>query len=1103
MIDLIKIIFGSGMFIPHGHCYLWKPELVWLHIWSDSLTALAYYSIPLTLFYFVRKRQDLPFNWIFLLFASFITACGTTHILEVWTLWHPSYWLSGVLKAGTAIVSLYTAMMMVFLVPKALAIPSPAQLEAANQKLQQEIAEHQQTEALLQQSEARYRAVVEDQTELICRFLPNGTLTFTNSAYCHYFGRTQAELIQHSYLPIVLEEDLIKVDGQLHKLNQENPVTTITSQVVRPNGVRTQQWIVQAICSQQGQIVEFQAVGRDITELKQTEERLQQSEERLNTIVTNISDGILVLNTYGDIRFANPAVSRLFGQTLNDRLLGVPIGEVSELEISSADGTLKVVEMRSMAAEWMGEQVYILALRDITDRKQSEITLHQINQKLAREIAERQQAEVALRESEERFQAFMNHNPALCWITDANGRLLYVNPTYAQTVNLRDDFALDGSNCPIHPSEFFQQYLHNIRRVVETQQVLETIEAYINVEGSVNEALVYKFPIPNSSGQCLVGGVAIDITERNRMEKALQESEERLQLALEASGDGLWDWNIDAGELYYSPRYLAMLGYEVGELTQALSSWEQLVHPQDMPQVQVILEAHLHDGSKPYKIDYRVQTKLGEWKWINAYGKVMVRDGQGNPLRMVGIARDISDRKQAEEALRQSEAKNRAMLAAIPDLLLRVKRDGTCLDFIQPTTAQSGTFMPISTHLSDVLPPELLQYQLQRLEQALATGELQIWEHQFLKGSKLCDEEVRLVPCGDDEVLVIVRDISDRKQAEKQLELQSIIVKNMAGGICLVKATDGIIVYTNPKFDQIFGYDPNELNGQHVSKLNYEDMQANTQTVAQCLMDEVITYGEATYEVYNVKKNGTPFWCRATSSIFEHPEHGMVIVAVQQDITEQRQAEAQIKTSLKEKEILLKEIHHRVKNNLQIIYSLLRLQQRSLKDPQAAASLLDSQNRIEAIALIHEKLYRAGNLARVDFADYISGVMSNLLSSYNTQSKNITLDIELGSILLDIDRAISCGMIINELVSNSLKYAFPSDEIGHIQVRFHTDEYFNVTLMVKDDGIGLAPDFNLSQTDSLGLQLVQDFVDQLKGTIQINCNNGTEFRIIFPGNEVG
>src|ERR687885_2469827 len=141
----------ADIFIPHGHCYLWKPGLVGLHIASDALTALAYYSIPLMLIYFVEQRKDIPFNWIFLLFGAFIVACGTTHVMEIWTLWHPTYWLSGFIKALTAGVSLYTAIELVPLVPKALALPSPAQLEAANQALSTEIAQRQKAEAALQQ----------------------------------------------------------------------------------------------------------------------------------------------------------------------------------------------------------------------------------------------------------------------------------------------------------------------------------------------------------------------------------------------------------------------------------------------------------------------------------------------------------------------------------------------------------------------------------------------------------------------------------------------------------------------------------------------------------------------------------------------------------------------------------------------------------------------------------------------------------------------------------------------------------------------------------------------------------------------------------------
>ncbi|MBD2342872.1 sensor histidine kinase [Anabaena subtropica] len=153
MMELIHQFLGDGFFIPHGHCYLWKPGLVWLNIISDSLIALAYYSIPISLVYFVQKRDDLPFKGILLLFGAFIVSCGTTHLMEIWTLWHPTYWLSGSLKAITALISVYTASVLVPIIPQALALPSPAQLEATNTQLTTALKKLENTQAQLIQTE--------------------------------------------------------------------------------------------------------------------------------------------------------------------------------------------------------------------------------------------------------------------------------------------------------------------------------------------------------------------------------------------------------------------------------------------------------------------------------------------------------------------------------------------------------------------------------------------------------------------------------------------------------------------------------------------------------------------------------------------------------------------------------------------------------------------------------------------------------------------------------------------------------------------------------------------------------------------------------------
>ncbi|MCA1990617.1 MAG: response regulator [Coleofasciculus sp. S288] len=265
----------AEIFIPHGHCYLWKPTLVGLHLASDALIALAYYSIPLMLIYFVQKRRDVPFNWIFLLFGAFIVFCGTGHLIEIWTLWHPTYWLSGFVKASTATVSLYTAGMLVPLIPKALALPSPAQLAAANQALQQEIRERIEAEQALKKSEALYRGIVEDQTELICRYLPDGSLTFVNGAYCRYFGKNRDQLLGQAFIPFVPDQNRDQISDRMNTLLALTPTRSVAiyeHQVIVNGEIRWQRWSNRAIFDEQDNIIEFQSVGLDITEHKLAEE---------------------------------------------------------------------------------------------------------------------------------------------------------------------------------------------------------------------------------------------------------------------------------------------------------------------------------------------------------------------------------------------------------------------------------------------------------------------------------------------------------------------------------------------------------------------------------------------------------------------------------------------------------------------------------------------------------------------------------------------------------------------------------------------------------------------------------------------------------------
>ncbi|MEH1864252.1 MAG: PAS domain S-box protein [Nostoc sp.] len=805
------------------------------------------------------------------------------------------------------------------------------------------------------------------------------------------------------------------------------------------------------------------------------------------------------------LQMVHPEDRELFQSNL-ERAIAQEVPFNIEYRIIRPDNSMRYLEARAeIVYNAQGNAVKLLgSILDITQRKQTELEI----------IRSRDLLEAIYNESTD---ALFLVDVETLLTTDCNARAveLFGAKSKAELINI------EGQT--LQKQQFTPDELASITKEINQQGFWSLEIEYFTKKGNLFWGNIAVKQI-RVAGNVMHLVRVTDITvrkgveeERKQAEIALRESEERLQLALEASGDGLWDWNILTGEVYYSPRYLEMLGYNFDELPQDWSTWERLVHPDDLPWVEEILAAHLKDSSVPYKFDYRLRTKSGEWKWIANYGKVVIRDGEGNPLRITGTHRDINDRKILERELAHKQKLLDAFINSAPVGVSILDRE-LRFSFVNEALAEING-IPAAAHIGKRLGeivPDLTPNLEQVLHHVSTTGEtildleitgetpklpgvIRTWLASYFPIQSEADQPISIG--------IVVVEISDRKRAEQMLELQAVITRNMAEGICLVRATDGVFVYTNPKFEQMFGYEPGELIGQHVSIVNYGDEHTTPEEVNQAIRTAIIQNGEATYEVHNVKKDGTPFWCRANACIFGHPEYGSVLVAVQQDITEHKQAEEKIKASLKEKEVLLKEIHHRVKNNLGIVSSLLQMQCRRTKDPVVTDVLRDSQNRIASIALVHEKLYRSEDLADIDFAQYIPDLTTHLFDSYNVNSSQIHLNIQVDEASLDIETAIPCGLIINELVSNALKYAFVGNTFvgnirGEIEVKFYQESESIFTLIIRDNGLGLPENFDSKKSKTLGITLVQGLVKQLRGKLEIKSHQGTQFKITFTNSRI-
>jgi PAS domain S-box-containing protein len=370
-------------------------------------------------------------------------------------------------------------------------------------------------------------------------------------------------------------------------------------------------------------------------------------------------------------------------------------------------------------------------------------------------------------------------------------------------------------------------------------------------------------------------------------------------------------------------------------------------------------------------------------------------------------------------------------------------------------------------------------------------------EHRWLQGFGKLETDSNGEPLC---MIGTVQDITHQKLAEVSIKdsaarIQSILDTVVDGIITIDKA--GTIKTFNPAAELIFGYGSDEVIGSNIKMIMPEPFRSQH----DCYLANYLAGGPARIigigrVVEGLRKNGTTFPLDLAVSETKLDEE-LIFTGIVRDITEREVAHAKLKDALIQKEVLLKEVYHRVKNNLQVVSSLINLQARNVKNEEALNLLNQSADRIKAMALLHEKLYQSKDLAKIDFKDYVGSLIESLLISFGIKTNQIKINSTINDVFLDLDTAIPCGLIINELLSNALKHAFPQDQPGIIEINF-TREQNEFNLVISDNGIGFPDDLDIQKCKSLGLQLVTRLSkDQLRGRLSIEQNPGATFMIHF------
>ena len=834
----------------------------------------------------------------------------------------------------------------------------------------------------------------------------------------------------------------------------------------------------------------------------------QNNAERIKTFAAATFEGI-VESEAGRIVGCNAQFARLTGYTMKE-LKGMVISDLIvpedrdrvqaiirlnldtfvELVMQHKDGSRSTVEAHGRLLSPVNHSRYTV-FRDTTARKQ---------------------AEDALRESESRFRSIFENSLDAIFLTIPDGRVLSANPAACSIFGMSEEEIIRvGRSGLIDPND--PKLAAALEERKKTGRVDKIELDFIRKNGQRFPAELDSVILPGEPQPSIV--ILRDITERKRVIEELQLT----RTSIDAAAEMFAQFTPDGKVRYVNDATCRMLGYSRNELLQMTAldfspgfTWEQYSeHWREIREKKSLSLEVTHrrkDGSE-YPAEVLVNHVLfSGQEYIFAYG------------------RNITERKQAEETFRQRAEEIERLLEAVPAAVW-VARDPQCLNIIgnrkanefyeaQPGENVSATTLPETRRFFTPDGRELTAEQLPMQKAAAGNQDLLDSELQVvLPSGRRIIMLGSAVPLRDQlgnarGCIGAFMDITDRKKTEEALRESEgqfrVLIQNLQSAVALVNER-GEFTIVNQAFLRIF-----ELNEDSSIK-NVNDRDWSQWRVFDehgTLLDidnhpvrkAAMTCRPVRDQLIAVKAPTNPKmkWLLVSAEPVLD-SHGQIyrLICTYHNITNQKHAEETIKTSLAEKEVLLKEIHHRVKNNLQVISSLISLQADALTDARILEELDDVRDRVRSMALVHEKLYQTSDLSKLNFAEYATSLAQAIWRSHSALARNVRLNLAVEPVSLSIETVIPCGLILNELLGNALKHAFPDNSGGEVEVGVKIDPATKVVcLRVRDNGVGLPAGLDWSQLKSLGLRLVKILASQVLGTVETTTDPGTEIKIIFP-----